>query len=921
MTDSNDNIKRVYYFGPKGAEGSADRKQLLGGKGANLAEMANQGLPVPPGFTLTTETCVEYLRSGCRMPGGLREEVEQALARLEEEMETRFGDPENPLLLSVRSGAAFSMPGMMDTVLNLGLNARSVEGLATRSGNRRFALDCRRRLIQMYGDVVLELSKEPFEKELQRLKDERGVKADTELTAGDLAGLVETYLTIIHEGSGKPFPEEPLEQLWGGIEAVFRSWDNPRARTYRKLNHLPDDLGTAVNVQAMVYGNLGEDCATGVAFTRDPATGENRFFGEYLQNAQGEDVVAGIRTPRPLAKESEEDPEKLPSLERIMEGTYAELVDVRDKLEKHYGDMQDLEFTIQSGRLYILQTRTGQRTGVAAVRMAWEMVRDGLIDETEAVRRVDPAATVHLLSPVFQGKEKDAAIRSGRLLGKGLPAGPGAATGKLVFDADTAVAWAGKGEKVVLARAETSPEDVGGMAAAAGILTSRGGLTSHAAVVARGMGKPCVVGAEEIRVDVDERVLSSAGRTLREGEWISIDGTTGEVLQGRLQTEPSDVVAGLLHGDEAAREKPLYRAFSDLMSWADDRRRLGVRTNADTPEQAAMARTFGAGGIGLCRTEHMFFGEGRILPFREMIMARDEASRRAALDKLLPIQREDFAGIFRAMAGCPVTIRLLDPPLHEFLPRERAEQEELARALGVPPVAIHEALREMWESNPMLGHRGCRLLISYPEIAEMQTRAILEAAAQVAEEGHEVLPEIMVPLVGTPRELGYLDDVIRRTAVEVLGEEPKVPYLVGTMIEVPRAALAAGGIAEVAEFFSFGTNDLTQMTYGFSRDDIGKFLPTYLERRVLAYDPFQSVDEEGVGELVRTGTERGRAARPELKVGVCGEHGGDPASIRIFHAAGLDYVSCSPFRVPVARLAAAQAALEEMGVKAGSGTA
>jgi len=910
--------KYVYLFKEGSADGDASKKDLLGGKGANLAEMGRMGLPVPPGFTITTEVCIEYLKGERRLPEGLREQVAEAVAGLEEEMGARFGDPASPLLLSARSGSKVSMPGMMNTVLNIGLNDATVMGLAERSGDRRFAMDCHRRLIQMYGSVVLEVEDKLFHGAMDDLKEKAGAKADTDLSADQMAELVGIFRQIVREASGRPFPEDPQEQLWGAIEAVFRSWDTPRAVTYRRLHHLSDDMGTAVNVQAMVFGNLGDDCATGVAFTRDPATGENRFYGEYLANAQGEDVVAGIRTPRPLGKDEDSD---LPSLEQTMPELHAELVQIRNDLETHYRDMQDLEFTIQQGKLFILQTRTGKRTSFAAVRMAMEMIEEGMIDRDEAIRRVDAGELVQLLSPVFDDHQKRQAVEEGRLLATALNAGPGAATGKVVFDAETAQEWAGRGEAVVLARTETSPEDVGGMHAARGILTSKGGMTSHAAVVARGMGKPCVCGAESIRIDYGKKTLSAAGKTLSEGDWISIDGTTGEVLEGRIDTRPSDVVKALLEGDEEASRSLLFQHFSRLLGWADEERRLGVRANADTPHDAGVARKFGAQGIGLCRTEHMFFGEDRINIFRRMILAHGEEGRREALDKLLPIQREDFRGILEAMDGLPVTIRLLDPPLHEFLPHDREAQAQIAREMGIEPQEVQDAVVRLSESNPMLGHRGCRLGISYPDIYQMQARAIFEAARSLKDEGRDPMPEIMVPLVGFREELAFVAEKIEETAREVFGDGPRVDYLVGTMIEIPRAALTAGEIAKEAQFFSFGTNDLTQMGLGFSRDDASVFLPDYLDKKILLRNPFESLDRTGIGQLVEMGTKNGRRARPDLKVGICGEHGGEPSSVHFFHGAGLDYVSCSPYRLPVARLAAAQAALEERtGAKTGSGT-
>jgi pyruvate,orthophosphate dikinase len=912
--------KLVYFFAKGQADGSAQMKDLLGGKGANLAEMTSIGIPVPPGFTISTAACNRYFENGGKMPEGLDEEVEASLARLESLQGKKFGDVKDPLLVSVRSGAKFSMPGMMDTILNLGLNDESVEGLAAVSGDRRFALDSYRRFIQMYSDVVLDVKKHEFEHLLAAAKKARRVADDTKLTAKDLETLVAKYKAKVQKATGKRFPQDPHAQLWGAIAAVFRSWDNDRARLYRRQYGIADSLGTAVNVQCMVYGNLGDDCATGVAFTRNPATGENLFFGEFLPNAQGEDVVAGIRTPRPISRAQSANGGG-ESLEATMPDCYAQLLAIRDTLETHYKDMQDIEFTIERGTLYMLQTRTGKRTGLAALHIAFDFKESGVIDTEALLSRVDADMLVQLLAPIFDAKDKERAKKDGRVLGKGLPAGPGAASGAIAFTAERAVEMARKGAKVLLVRAETSPEDLAGMVAAVGILTSRGGMTSHAAVVARGMGKPCVVGAETIQVDADARKLTAAGKKLKEGDAISIDGTTGEVILGNLETHPSEIQQVLVEKTLKPQKSALYGRYAQLLRWADDVRRLKVRTNADTPHDAEVARAFGAEGIGLCRTEHMFFAEDRIRAVREMILATDLAGRKKALAKLLPMQRKDFIGIFKAMHGLPVTIRLLDPPLHEFLPTTGAQFARLSREMKIPAKKLVERAEQLHESNPMLGHRGCRLGITYPEVYEMQVRAIFEAAAHCVGKGIDVQPEIMIPLVGTVREFTDLAARVRAIAEEVSAKNGKrVAHLVGTMIEVPRSCLVAEAIAREAEFFSFGTNDLTQMTYGFSRDDIGKFLPEYLERRILPSDPFQSIDQEGVGRLVSMSVEDGKKGRATLKVGICGEHGGDPASVGFFHRAGLDYVSCSPYRVPVARLAAAHASLAERGAK-GSGTA
>ena len=897
-------MKKVYFFGKGVAEGAGLGKEALGGKGSGLAEMTALGIPVPPGFTIDTSVCADYSR-GVSLDG-VRAEVDAALARVEQVAAKRLGDPKDPLLVSVRSGARSSMPGMMDTILNLGLTSKTLPGLAALSGER-FALDCRRRFIEMYSNVVLRVPRHHFEEILTGKKKARGVASDTELTAEDLAEVVKKNEAAVRKETGKDFPDDPREQLWGAIGAVFKSWDNERARTYRKLHHIPDDWGTAVNVQAMVFGNRGETSATGVAFTRDPSTGEKKFYGEFLPNAQGEDVVAGIRTPRPLNADGSGI-----SLEETMPAAYAELQRVRDRLEKRFRDMQDLEFTIEDGHLYLLQTRNGKRTGFAAVRIATEMVDEGLIGEEEALSRVEPEQLVQLLAPVFDLKEKGAAMKANRLLGRGLPAGPGAASGRIALTAPRAVAMAAEGKPVVLVREETSPEDIAGMHAAAGILTTRGGATSHAAVVARGMGKTCVVGAGEITVDEARHQVRAKDLSAAEGDWISIDGTTGEVLLGQLPTRPSEVLQVALEKSLAPEKSAVFRSFDRILKWADKRRRLGVRANADTPTDARVAVVFGAEGIGLCRTEHMFFEEKRILAVREMILAETAEGRRLALAKILPMQRQDFVGIFREMGERPVTIRLLDPPLHEFLPNEDEALAKTAAELKVSVEKVVERVRQLHELNPMLGHRGCRLGITHPEIYETQVRAIFEAVAEVVGRGGKPNPEIMIPLIGTEAEFVRLKELVDETAQTVSRETGQpVPYKTGTMIEIPRAALQAARIAEKADFFSFGTNDLTQMTFGYSRDDAASFLPAYIEKGILPEDPFASLDQAGVGELVALATKRGRETNPKLKVGVCGEHGGDPRSIEFFHVTGLDYVSCSPYRVPVARLAAARAAMSE----------
>ncbi|MBM3549294.1 MAG: pyruvate, phosphate dikinase [Alphaproteobacteria bacterium] len=884
--------KWVYGFGGGASEGTAKMKNLLGGKGANLAEMSNLGLPVPPGFTITTEVCTHYYANGENYPKELKAEVEAALAAIEKTVGAKFCDATNPLLVSVRSGARASMPGMMDTVLNLGLNDETVAGLAKLSGNPRFAYDSYRRFIAMYGDVVLGVEHHTFEDILGEAKDGKGVSLDTELDAEDLKKVVKAFRAKVQEVTGKPFPQDPKEQLWGAIGAVFQSWMNQRAIVYRRLHDIPASWGTAVNVQAMVFGNMGDDCATGVAFTRDPSTGDRRFYGEFLVNAQGEDVVAGIRTPQQLTIAGKQaNLSTLPAMEEAMPEVFRQLDTVRGQLEKHYRDMQDIEFTVQRGKLFMLQTRSGKRTAKAALKIAVDMVSEGLIDRKEAVGRINPGSLDQLLHPTLDPKAKKT------VLARGLPASPGAASGKVVFSADEAEARAAKGERVLLTRIETSPEDIHGMHAAEGILTTRGGMTSHAAVVARGMGRPCVSGAGELRVDYAKKQLLVRGTTVKEGDILTIDGGTGEVFVGEVPTIQPE-----LSGD-----------FATLMEWADGLRRLKIRTNADTPTDARTARQFGAEGIGLCRTEHMFFESDRIVAVREMIMATTTEGRRAALAKILPMQREDFSEIFRIMRGLPVTVRLLDPPLHEFLPHTEAEIEEVAKASGASAETLRQRAIELKETNPMLGHRGCRLGISYPEIYEMQARAIFEAVAAVSKEsGETVLPEVMIPLIATKKELDILKTMIDRVAGQVAKESgTKVPYLTGTMIELPRAALRAQEIAESAEFFSFGTNDLTQTAFGLSRDDSGSFLKTYQDKGIFETDPFVSIDIEGVGELMEIAAERGRKSRPDIKLGICGEHGGDPASIRFCDKIGLDYVSCSPYRVPIARLAAAQAAIAE----------
>jgi len=907
----------VYFFGEARADGNAQMKGLLGGKGANLAEMIHLGIPVPPGFTISTEVCRYYYEHDRTYPPELKQEVEAALFDVEKVMEAGFGDLENPLLVSVRSGAAVSMPGMMDTILNLGLNNDTVQGLAKRTGDERFAYDCYRRLVGMYGDVVLGLKPQekdeldPFEVILDAKKRARGISFDHELRVQDLNELVREFKGEIEKRKGVVFPDDPKEQLWGAIGAVIRSWDNPRAIAYRQLNAIPDDLGTAVNIQAMVFGNMGKTSGTGVAFTRDPATGENVFYGEYLLNAQGEDVVAGIRTPQPINRRQKGDKE-IPSLEEEMPDVYQQLEKIRAGLDSHYRDMQDIEFTIQQGKLWMLQTRAGKRTGLAALRMAVDMVHEGLITKEDALLRVEPDQLNQVLRPIFDPERKSQAIDEGNLIAHGLNAGPGAATGKVVFSAPDAEEWAARGEAVLLVRIETSPEDIRGMNAAQGILTARGGMTSHAALVARQMGKVCVAGCGALDIDYRKQEMKVQGRTVREGDPLSIDGTTGEVILGTIPTRPSEILQVLIERSKRPEESEIYGYFAELMSWADELRRMGVWTNADKPDQAQMALAFGAEGIGLCRTEHMFFEGDRISPVREMILAEDSDGRKSALAQLLPMQKEDFKGIFQVMGERPVTIRTLDPPLHEFLPNTPTEIEELAKKMGIPAEELTAKVEALHESNPMLGHRGCRLGIVYPEITAMQVRAIFEAACEVAEEGIAVHPEVMIPLVGDVRELRNQRRIVEAVANEVFSRYGRrVDYKVGTMIEVPRGALTADEVAMEADFFSFGTNDITQTTYGISRDDAGKFLHAYLIADIWDFDPFEKLDRSGVGQLMYIAVRKGRTTKPDLKIGICGEHGGEPSSVEFCHQLGLDYVSCSPFRVPIARLAAAHGALKE----------
>ncbi|MBI5968125.1 MAG: pyruvate, phosphate dikinase [Deltaproteobacteria bacterium] len=901
--------KYVYFFGAGKAEGNSRMRNLLGGKGCDLAEMTNLKIPVPAGFTITTEVCTAYYANKKKYPAGLKEQIKKGLAKLEKVMGAKFGDPKNPLLLSVRSGARVSMPGMMDTILNLGLNEKTLPGLIEKSGDERFAYDSYRRFIQMYSDVVLGVDREKMEEWIRKKKKQKGAKLDIDLSAVDWKDLVGEFKEIVRQETGKPFPDDPQKQLWGAIGAVFESWDNPRAITYRKLNKIPGNWGTAVNVQAMVFGNMGGESATGVAFTRDPATGEKVFFGEFLPNAQGEDVVAGIRTPQPISLARQTDA-ALPSMEETFPKVYEELDKIYQGLEKHYKDMQDIEFTVQQGRLWMLQTRTGKRTAFAALRIAAEMVEEKLIDQKTALLRIDPDSLNQLLAPIFEPQAKREAIKAGRLLARGLNAGPGAACGRAVFNPERAMELTKQGQKSVLIRMETSPEDIHGMNAAEGILTSRGGMTSHAALVARGMGKPCVVGCTALNINYATASMEVNSRTLHEGDFISIDGTTGEVIQGELPTSSSEIVQVLIEKKIPPQDSLIYQHFAKLMSWADEFAELGVRTNADTPRDATAARLFGATGIGLCRTEHMFFEAERISAVREMILSDTAEERRRALAKIMSMQKDDFIGIFRAMDGYPVIIRTLDPPLHEFLPHTDREIEELAQEMGVPFKKLKERSESLKEANPMLGHRGCRLGISHPEITEMQARAIFEAAGEVAKEGVRVIPEVMIPLVGHVNELRAQREIVDHVAKEVMAQTGrKIKYMVGTMIELPRAAITADQVAEVAEFFSYGTNDLTQTVFGLSRDDAGKFLPFYRETGILDFDPFVSIDRTGVGEVIRIGVEKGRKTNPNLEVGICGEHGGDPSSVEFCHMVGMDYVSCSPYRVPIARLAAAQAAI------------
>jgi pyruvate,orthophosphate dikinase len=898
--------KYVYYFGAPKAEGKAQMKELLGGKGANLAEMVNIGLPVPPGFTITTEVCTYYYDHSQTYPRSLAKEVETALKKVEKAMGAKFGDVANPLLVSVRSGARASMPGMMDTILNLGLNDQTVAGLIKKTNNERFVYDSYRRFVQMYGDVVLGLKSvhkdeiDPFEKIIEELKKSRGIHTDTEMTGADLKELVARFKKAILERTGKNFPENPKQQLWGAVGAVFGSWMNDRAIAYRKMNDIPASWGTAVNIQTMVFGNMGEDSGTGVAFTRDAAIGTNMFYGEYLMNAQGEDVVAGTRTPLLIAKLAEENPK-----------IYGQLDKIRHTLEKHYRDMMDIEFTIQQGKLYMLQCRVGKRTAFAAIKIALDMVDEKLISEKEALLRIEPDQLNQLLRPIFDLKEKETAIKSGNFLTKGLNAGPGAATGRVVFNAVDAEAWAKRGENVILTRIETSPEDIRGMDAAQGILTARGGMTSHAALVARQMGKVCVAGCSALEIDYSKHTMTIAGKLVKEGDWISIDGSTGEVLNGKVNTKPSEVIQVLVEKSLKPEDAPTYQQFARIMQWADKYRTLGIRMNADQPDQAINGVAFGAEGIGLCRTEHMFFGEGKIGPMREMILADTLEERKRALAKLLPVQRHDFEGIFEALQGRPLTVRTIDPPLHEFVPHEEKEQRALAQQMGIPFEKVQQRIDGLDEFNPMLGFRGCRLGLIYPEITEMQARAFFEAAANVKKKGIEVHPEVMIPLVGHIKELVHQEKIVRKIAEDVMKEQGvKFTYLVGTMIEIPRGALTADEIAASAEFFSFGTNDLTQTTLGVSRDDAARFLVPYVNMDIYPKDPFEVLDRVGVGSLMKIAVEKGRSTRPNIKLGICGEHGGEPSSIEFCHMIGLNYVSCSPFRVPIARLAAARAALK-----------
>jgi pyruvate, orthophosphate dikinase len=899
--------KVIYSFGGGKAEGKATMRDFLGGKGTGLHEMTRVRIPVPPGFTITTDVCAYYFKHRGQYPKGLQSQVNAALARVEKIIGRHFGDGKNPLLVSVRSGARESMPGMMDTVLNLGLNDQTVQGLIHQTHNSRFAYDSYRRFVQMYAAIVLGLKPkdknepDPFETILDSKKKSRGIRFDTELAAEDLKDLVGAFKAEVRAQSGEEFPDNPHDQLWGAIGAVFRSWNNDRAIAYRELYHIRDDWGTAVTVQAMVFGNLGNDCATGVAFTRNPSTGDKEFYGEFLVNAQGEDVVAGIRTPRPIAE-----------LKTVMPKVHGELQKVCRSLEKHYKDMQDIEFTVEDSKLWMLQTRTGKRTGFAAVRIAVDMVEERIISKKEALLRIEPDHLNQLLRPIFDNKDKEKASREGRVLAKGLPAGPGAAAGQIVFHAEDAVACKDKGKRVVLCRIETSPDDIRGMEAAQGILTARGGMTSHAALVARQMGKVCVAGCEALQIDYSDRAMRVGQTILKQGDWLSVDGSTGEVINGEIRTLPSEVLQVLLSETPSPKKSRVYQQYAKLMRWADEARKLGVRTNTDQPDQARVARAFGAEGIGLCRTEHMFFQGDRIQAVREMILADDEAGRRRALAKLLPMQKQDFKGILEIMGDLPVTIRTLDPPLHEFLPKNDQEVKELADVMDVPLKLLQDKVTVLQEFNPMLGHRGCRLGISYPEITEMQARAIFEAACELRKVGKNPFPEVMIPLVGSREELRAQRQIVEKVAQETMKSYGvKLQYLIGTMIELPRACLLADEIAHEAEFFSFGTNDLTQTCLGLSRDDAGKFLPSYVLEGILPQDPFVSIDEDGVGALMRMAVAKGRRIRKGLEMGICGEHGGDPKSVAFCHEVGLDYVSCSPYRVPVAKLAAAQTALRQ----------
>ena len=908
--------KYVYFFGGKKAEGKAEMKGLLGGKGANLAEMVNIGLPVPAGFTITTEVCTYYFKNKRKYPKELNDQILSSLKKIEKQMGAKFGDVKNPLLVSVRSGARASMPGMMDTILNLGLNDSTIKGLIEKTNNPRFVYDSYRRFVQMYGDVVLGLKPEskhdedPFEMIIEKKKKKYGFKLDTEFSAEHLKELVDEFKSAVLQKTGKKFPENPIDQLWGAVSAVFGSWMNDRAKVYRKLNNIPAEWGTAVNIQSMVFGNMGEDSGTGVAFTRDPASGENIFYGEYLFNAQGEDVVAGTRTPHPILELKKDDPK-----------IYKQLDNFRKILDKHYREMMDIEFTIQQGKLWMLQCRVGKRTGFAAIKMAVDMVGEKLINKKEAISRIDPNQLNQLLRPIFDTKEKQKATSAGKLLATGLNAGPGAASGKVALTAQDAELMAAKGDPVILVRIETSPEDIKGMDASEGILTARGGMTSHAALVARQMGKVCVAGCGTLKINYKEKTVGVEGSdvVIKEGDFISIDGTTGEVINGKLETKPSEVVQVLISKTMKPQSSDVYKTYASLMKWADNIRTMNVRTNADQPDQASNAIAFGAEGIGLCRTEHMFFGGDRITAVRKMIVSDSVEDRKAALAELLPHQRADFEGIFKAMNDYPVTIRTLDPPLHEFLPHDPKEVKQLATELGISEKKLKDKMESLSEFNPMLGFRGCRLGVVYPEITEMQARAIIEAAVNVAKKGIKVKPEIMIPLVAHVNEYKLQEEIVRNVAKEVMDEKgKKINYLVGTMIELPRAALTADEIAESAEFFSFGTNDLTQTTFGLSRDDAGKFLPLYVQRDIIQTDPFEALDQTGVGQLVEMGTNKGRSVRPNLKVGICGEHGGEPSSVEFCHRTGLDYVSCSPFRVPIARLAAARAVVNQLGKKKSS---